>query len=93
MTYRHRLEALEAVARQRPVTCTTCGRGHQDDPEVVVLRGGEELSRCSACGGCLSPSGEPAGQVVDGRPEVTIVRLHLGTGVVVEPPVPSREGG
>ena len=91
MSFHHRLDALEAVARQRPVTCTTCGRGHQYDPEVVALRQGEEVSRCSACGGCLSHSGEPVGRVVDGRPEGIIIRLQPGSGVVVEPPVPCPE--
>ena len=93
MSFRHRLEALEAIARQRPVTCTTCGRGHQHDPGVVVVREGEVLSRCSACGGCLSPAGEPVGQVVDGKPEVMLIRLLPGDGAMVEPPRPKPSSG
>lgn len=92
MSFRRRLEALESVARQRPATCSTCGRGHQHDPAVVVLREREEMSRCSACGGCLSPAGEPVGQVVDGKPEVTVIRLQPGSGVLVEPPMGRRCG-
>lgn len=91
MSFRHRLEALEALARQRPVTCTACGRGHQHDPEVVLLREAEGVSRCYACGGCLSPAGEPVGRVVDGKPGVTIIHLQPGSGTVIAPPVRGRE--
>ena len=93
MSYRNRLAALETAVRKRPVKCSTCGRGHQHDPEVVVLRQGEDVSRCSACGGCLSPAGEAVGHVVGGKPEVTIICLQPGSGEIVQPPVPARGGG
>ena len=46
MSSRHRLDALESIARRHSMTCTTCGQGDQQAPEVTAFRRGEEVRRC-----------------------------------------------
>lgn len=93
MSYRNRLDALESIARKRPTRCSACGRETKHTPEFIVLDEGEELGRCPTCSGHLSPFGEPVGEIVDGKEDITIISLIRCSEAVPEPPLGPPDRG
>lgn len=70
--------ALADLSKQEGVAdlCEACGGLSPDAPCSIVVRAGEPLRRCPACGLTLSPEGRAVGhRGEEGRVRVRVVEL------------------
>lgn len=89
MSRRHLITAFDDAFGDATAPCPTClGPSHRGT-QTVILSGAQELGRCEACSGLLTPAGGPAGRLFPDGFDLTVVRLEASPA---QPPAVPGDG-